>query len=151
MAKQFQFRLATFLKLRESIRDDRRKELAEAYRAETLLQEQIEQTQRELKDLQQICRRAAGPGTINVDRLLEVQRYEFLLRAQDRQLHKQRELVAAEVERRRQALVLANRDVRVLEKLRERQADRYRDEQDKLHRKLMDEVAHSRSFREDEP
>jgi len=140
MAK-FKFRLATLLRLREETRDQRRAELAEAYHADDLLQQQIQEADQALNDLLDECRKAAGPGVIDIDRLIAAGRYELALRAQQKELVGQRERVVAEIERRRQTLVEANREVRVLEKLRENQAKRHREEENRREVKRLDEVA----------
>jgi len=145
----FRFRLATLLRLREAARDERRSALAEAFQVDDLLRRQREGVAEELQRLKTLCRVAAGPGQVDVDRLVEAHRFELALRAHGKALDRQREAVAAEIERRRQALAEANRDVRVLEKLRERQAGRHRKEQDRRERKQLDEVALQRSLREE--
>lgn len=147
MAK-FKFRLATLLRLREATRDERRAELAEAYRADDLLREHLDRVGRELSWLQAQCRKVAGPGTVDVDRLVEAQRYEVTLRAQQGQLAGQREAVSAEIDRRRQTLLHADRDVRLLEKLREKQARRHHQEENRREIKELDEVAGQRTTRE---
>ena len=147
MAK-FKFRLATLLRLREATRDERRTELAEAYRAEDLLREHQERVGQELSWLLAQCRKVAGPGTVDVDLLVETQRYELTLRAQQSQLATQCEAVGAEIDRRRQALLAADRDVRLLEKLREKQARRHRQEENRREVKELDEVAGQLSIRE---
>jgi len=148
MAK-FQFRLATLLRLREAARDERRAALGEAYRADDVLRQRQEQVAGEMDGLKGSCRQVVGPGTVDIDKLLAAQRYEIVLRAEGMQLARQREMIGAEIERRREALVQANRDVRVLEKLRERQAERHRDEQ--VHREIreLDEVAGRRALQEE--
>ena len=93
-------------------------------------------------------RKAAGPGTVDVDKLANTQRFEILLRAQHKHLLEQRELVASEIERRRQRLVEANREVHVLEKLEERQIERHREEEARREAKLMDETAGIMNLRE---
>ena len=147
MAK-FKFRLATLLRLREAARDDRRAELAEAYRADSILQERSDYVRKELGWLKDQCRQAAGPGTVDVDRLVEAQRYELTLKAQQGQLGRQREAVTAEIERRRETLVDANREVRVLEKLRDKQAGDHRREEIRQEIKQLDEVASQLAVRE---
>jgi len=107
---KFKFRMATLLRLREATRDQRRLELAEAYRLDNLLQERFDHVMDQLHALRDECRRAAEPGTIDVDRLVEAQRYELALRAQQQQLQQQRDSVAAEIQRRRQVLIDASRD-----------------------------------------
>jgi flagellar FliJ protein len=137
---KFKYRLATLLRIREAARDERQIELAEAYHADDVLRQHEEQITAEIAGLKESCREAMAPGTVDVDRVLTSQRYEMLLRAHGVQLGKQREQVGAEIERRRQLLVQANREVRVLEKLRERQVERHRDEEARREVKLLDEV-----------
>ena len=55
MAK-FKFRLATLLRLREATRDQRRAELAEAYRADNVLREHLDRVGQELTWLRAACR-----------------------------------------------------------------------------------------------
>jgi flagellar export protein FliJ len=56
--------------------------------------------------------------------------------------------VGAEIERRREVLVEADRDVRVLEKLREKQTERHRYEENRREIRQLDEVAQLRATRE---
>ncbi len=147
----FKFRLATLLKLREAARTERRAHLAQAYQADALLESQQQQTTQMLLDLQADCRAASLPGEINVDRLLEAQRHETMLRAQRQQLQQQREAVAEEIERRRNALTEANREVKVLEKLRERQLQRHQAEESRRDIQRLDEVGQQRALREVHP
>ena len=144
MAK-FKFRLATLLKLREAARDERRAELAEAYRADDILNERLQQIHGELNAMSIGCRKAAGPGAVNIDLLIESQRYEVTLRACEKQTLAQRQRLAVEIERRRESLLAANREVRVLEKLREHQIERYREEENRRDVKRLDEVAQQRA------
>ena len=146
---KFKFRLATLLRLREATRDARRTELADAYRADDVLNEHLDRVGRELDWLRTQCRKAAGPGTVDVERLVEAGRYELSLRAQRGQLEGQREAVGAEIDRRRQALLAADRDVRLLEKLRDKQAKRHRQEENRQETKQLDEVAGQRAAREE--
>jgi flagellar protein FliJ len=145
---KFKFRLATFLKLRGATRDERRTELAQAYRADDVLREHLDGVRQELGALQGECRRAVGPGNVDLDRLVEAQRYELNLRSRHAQLGKQREALAAEIERRRLALVEANREVRVLEKLRENQSLRHQHEENRQEIKQLDETAQRQAARE---
>jgi flagellar FliJ protein len=139
------------LKLREAARDERRAALAEAYRVDSVLEQRLQQVADEYVRLKDQCRRAAGPGPVAIDRLVEAQRYEVSLKSQQLQLAGQRETVAAEIERRREALVAASRELRVLEKLRENQAGRHRQEENRQEIKQLDEVAQQRTAREAVP
>jgi flagellar FliJ protein len=144
MAK-FKFRMATLLKMRIAARDERQAELAEAYRADDILNARLEEIRGECASLLDECRKVAGPGTVNIDRLLEAQRYEVLLRMYEKQTLEQKRRVGMEIDRRREVLLAANREVRVLEKLRERQLERYRDEENRRDIKRLDEIAQQRA------
>ena len=141
------FRLHTLLRLRIAERDERRADLAKALRAEEVLQAEQARLAVEQAELAQRQRGLKSPGSANVDALLSTHRYEVVLAAKARQHSSQLAQVAAEIERRRQVLVEADRQVRVLEKLRERQAAAARIAQERLDAKRYDELAiigHSR-------
>lgn len=143
MAK-FRFRLATLQKLRETHRDELRSKLAEAYQAERLLEEQIETIHAEEAELLQVQRRSLQVGTTDVNRLLNVQRYSSALKGQLATLKDQTKMVAAETEKRRLAVVEADQQVRVLEKLHVRQLDAHRSNKMQAEAKVMDEIASRR-------
>lgn len=136
---QFQFRLATLLRLREVAREERRTQLAEALR----LVDQLRARQREIEELVRETKRLQTPaaGALDADRLLNATRYELVLRAEQRALQLQEVSVQGEVEKRREALVDANREVRSLELLREKQKETHQAEEEARARKEMDEIA----------
>jgi flagellar export protein FliJ len=132
--------MATLLRLREANRDERRVQLAEAQRAEQIVANRLSSIEADLHGLTKRCQRDLRPGQIDVDRLMEAQRYELILRAERLAAGEQQKIVSQEVERRREALVAADREVRVLEKLRERQFERHREDQQREETKVLDEV-----------
>lgn len=138
---QFRFRLATLLRLRESLRDEKRSELALALQADVALEERIRGIEDDLADLLAAAKRGASPGAINIDRLLNAQRYELLLRAEQQIAEEQRRLLAHEIERRREALVAADREVKVLEKYRAVQQERHRTDVERKEQAQLDETA----------
>lgn len=138
---RFNFRLQTLLRLRQAVRDRRRARLAEAYQAERILQQQTEELARQLDRIKRQMRRAAQPGQVDVDSLLASHRYELLLRAQQEQLKGQIEQIAEEIESRRQLLVEADRQLRVVQKLRDRQREAHHYQQRKQEINATDEVA----------
>ena len=144
---RFAFRLAALLRLRESRRDECRAALAEAYRVDEVLARQFDSLGQELEGLRSFARLKAAPGVVDVDRLVETQRYELVARAQQQRIAQQRRTVAAEIERRREALVEADREVRVLEKLRQRQAEQHRREEERREAGRLDEAASQQAFR----
>src|SRR4051794_10285425 len=140
MAK-YRFRLETLQKVREARRDQHRASLADAYRAEQIVAENRAQITAEEEALRELRRSAADGRYLNVNRLLEAQRYELLLKAQGQELAKQAVLLAAESERRRQTLVEADREVRVLELLDERHRQAHDRQQQRADTKRLDEAA----------
>lgn len=140
------FRLQSVLKLRNAARDERRKSLADALRAESIVSEQIGKLVEEIAELRSDAKAAASPGIIHVDRLLSFNRHELLLDANRKALIGQRQKILDEIEVRRLALVEADRDVKALEKLRERQE---RDQQfidDRREQAELDQTALMRGF-----
>jgi flagellar FliJ protein len=140
MAK-YKFRLKTLQRVREARRDQQRASLAEAFRAEQLLAEQRAELAQEQTMLRELQRSASAGRYLNVNRLLEAQRYDLLLKARSQEMEKQSILLAAETERRRQVLVEADRDVRVLEKLDERQRHGFKREMQRQEIRHLDEAA----------
>ena len=138
---EFKFRLATLLRLRETTRDERRAELAAAYRTDQNLQQQLARLAVELEELKAVSRRAAGPGKVDVDQLVEAQRYQRTLESRQRQIIEERTSLAVEIERHRQTLLAADREVRTLEKLRETRHARHRQDENRREIKQLDEVA----------
>jgi len=135
----FHFRLRTLSRLLEAARDERRAELADALRIDDALRGQIA----ELEENRLMARRiqTLGAGPVDVDRLLEAQRYEATVIIEIRHVEGQRIRVAEEIERRRAALVEADRQVKVLEKLREKRREEHAAAESALEMKMLDEAA----------
>jgi flagellar export protein FliJ len=140
MAK-YKFRLGTLQKVREAHRDQQRASLAEAFRAEQVLAENRAEIAAEEQRLREMQRAAASEKYLDVNRLLEAQRYDLLLKAQSQELAKQAVLLSAETERRRQAVVEADRDVRALELLDEKHRRAHDREAERAEMKRLDEAA----------
>ena len=141
---KYQFRLETLQKLRIVRRDQQRAALAEAFQAEQVLaanRAEIAAEQSALRDLQ---RAAAVEPYLDVNRLLEAQRYDAVLRIHEQELARQAALLETETERRRLAVVEADRDVRVLELLDERKRREHRRHEQRLEIKQLDEAALNR-------
>ncbi|HEX3998325.1 MAG TPA: flagellar export protein FliJ [Pirellulales bacterium] len=147
----FQFRLATLLRLREAWRDERRAHLADAQRAEQLILERIATIDDELTAGRRQYVDAARARSVDVDLLTDLARYEMILKAQRQSADQQRQAVVAEMQKRRAALVAADRDVRVLEKLRDSQQQRHDEEEALKEFKRLDELAVLRHDRKETP
>jgi flagellar protein FliJ len=140
MAK-YRFRLETLRKLRAAQRDEMRRKLAEAHQAAAVLDEQQAAVAQEIADLQAEQRSTVGGSTTDVNRLLEAHRYQAVLRAQQATLKNQAQVLAQEVERRRERVVESDRQVRVLDKLDERKQREHRQEAERKEVKQFDEIA----------
>jgi flagellar FliJ protein len=136
----FKFRLETLMRIRTADRDRRRSELAQALQAAAVLEQQRAQIVAEQNATREAARRLAEPGTGDVDGLIRTHRHELILKADLRQLASQQAQVETEIGRRRQALVEADRQVRVLEKLQERQLQEHEREELRQEYRLLDEM-----------
>jgi flagellar export protein FliJ len=113
-----QFRLATLLKLRERDRDLASKAVQEVQSAIDKLMEQ----QREIDASNQSMdgfRKKASHGSINLNQILDAQRYQLVLAAQSSQIAQHQGVLNQELERRQSILVKCQQAVKSLEKLRE--------------------------------
>lgn len=137
----FKFRLSTLKKLRESHRDEMRLKLGEAYRAERLLEERAAAIRTEEAEAQIAQRHILDAKTPNVSQLLDTQRYVAVLRSELTTLHSQSQMLATEIEKRRQSLIAADQQVRVLDKLHDRQLAAHKSEALREEMKAMDEIA----------
>jgi flagellar FliJ protein len=135
------FRLATLLKLREQTRDERRRELAQAYEAERLLRVQSAELNADREATRERMRKAGGEGSIDIEDLLNTRRYELIVKSQTTVVETQIAQVLEEIERRRGVLLEADREVKVLEKLKERQSQQFLEAEFKREKKQLDEAA----------
>ena len=136
---RFRFSLASVLKMRESVRDERRAQLAEAFLAAETLDARLAAAEAAIQDVRR--RHAVPAGPVQVDRLLEASRYEAVLEQERLQMIEQRRLVTAEVERRRLVLVAAERDVRSLELLEGRQSQMHNLAEQRREVRVQNEIA----------
>ncbi|MGD9632092.1 MAG: flagellar export protein FliJ [Pirellulales bacterium] len=138
---KYRFRLETLQKIRSAHRDQLRAALADAYRAEQILSDQRTAVRDEMASVRASQRAALSAAAMDVNQVVEFQRYETVLESQQRLLGEQANRLAIEVERRRLAVVEADRSVRVLEKLDERRRKEHWQEQQRLETKELDEIA----------
>jgi flagellar export protein FliJ len=141
---KYRFRLETLEKLRIAERDQRRAALADGYRAEQILVDQRMALAAESAALRESQRTALASPYMNINQIVEAQRYDSVLYAQQNLLKEQAARLAVEVERRRLAVVEADRAVRVLDKLDERRRDEHRKQQERVEHRQLDEIASTR-------
>lgn len=137
MAK-FQFRFESLLSLRRMARDERAAALGQAMEARNKLQGWIDELKAEID---QIKRSRMGIGVLDADQILASASNEASLRSILAGYESDLLKVDEEVERRREALTVADQAVRVLEKLRERKHEQHQQALLELEAKVLDEVA----------
>lgn len=141
---KYRFRLETLEKLRIAERDERRAALADGYRAEQILDERRAALANEAAALRESQRAALASPYMDINQLVEAQRYDAVLHAQEILLRDQGHRLAVEIERRRLAVVEADRAVRALEKLDQRRRTEHRQHQQRAEYRQLDEIASTR-------
>jgi flagellar export protein FliJ len=144
----FQFRMATVLKLREATRDQKLAHLAEALAAEDKLRSRRMEINAELARLNGLQQGRTATGQINIDVLLSSSRYDAMLRAELATIAGHETTLAAEIQRRQHAVLAADRDVKMLEKLREKQREAYRAQESLVESKELDEIGARQSWQQ---
>lgn len=134
------FRLATLLKIREQERDKAAQEVMDARTAiqklENAKQDVLDENQRMNE-----FRKLSSLGTVNMQTILDSQRYQMLLTAQVQQLDDHLGKLRQELERREAALLSRQQDVKSLEKLRDQKQERWEQEQNVQMQQKTDEWA----------
>ena len=138
---RFHFRLQPLFGVRQGERDQCRTHLAEALATDRALASDETSSRQALRDEQDHLRRQATPGRVDAQALAAAERYATGLRRQLAALAERRATLAPEIERRRLAVVEADRELRVLEKLHQRQQAQFQLDQSRAEGKLLDEAA----------
>jgi len=138
---QFTFRLGTLLSLRESQRDACRAELAAARAEQDRLASQRQSLVAEQQRQHDEQRQRASAAAVDLMQLLQLHDYEAALRTSLAQLGELETQQEAIVRQRQIALGEAQREVAVLEKLRERQHQQHQMHESRREQRQLDEIA----------
>ncbi len=133
------FRLQTVARLREERRDAARAQLADALRAAEVLEDKRQDLARLFDELLEARRHAASRA--DTSWLMSAGRYELVLRADEKTLNANIAAVEQEIDRRRQHVAEADRDLRAIEVLRERAELEAKREAARREAKVLDEFA----------
>ena len=147
MAK-FRFRLEPLLKLRQAERDERRKELAEAYKVEEIILGQIRQADEAMENLKLQNKINLASRKVDLDALNAAQRYEISIRMRKISLERQHKTIAEEIEERRTKLIAASREVKKFQRLKEKKLEHHQAEELHEEIKTLDEMASLRQAQE---
>ncbi|TWT43184.1 flagellar export protein FliJ [Botrimarina hoheduenensis] len=134
------FRLDAVERFRKSQRDDARRQLGEALRAANVLEQQQADLQREIVAAGAARHPEIG-AVIDTAKLLAAGRYDLVLRARSQALVENLQKIEQEINRRRERVANAERDVRAMEQLRARTLARQQQEQQRRENREADEFA----------
>lgn len=139
--RKFQFRLRGLLRLREHVRELAQAELMRAQAHLREIHQQQLEVERDMDDLEQHMRRGAQGKQVDVDRLMDGHRHRLALQAKLAQIAQAMTEATKQLEHCRKQLVEADRQVKVLEKLHEKQLDEHRRHGEAEESKRLDEAA----------
>jgi flagellar FliJ protein len=140
--RRFIFRLQSVLEVRATARRECRARLAELFAAARELDGRRRSVERELAAAVQL-RQAGQNGPLDVQHLASVQRYEQLLRGDLAIVGEQIQALEQRIERERQSLIAADRQMRLLERLREKQLARHRQQESASESRELDDLLRS--------
>lgn len=147
MAERFRFRLETVRRLREQARDAQRRIVADASRAVRSVEDRIEQFSRELRTVSAESRDARRMGRLDPVLLRRDQHYRGWLQRKIVQFQEELSVKLAELDRHRAKLAETQKDLKVIEKLRDRQLQRHLAEVAREERLYHDEAAQQQCLR----
>lgn len=136
---RFRFRLDTLVKIREKTRDAAAASVGEVRAAQQVIEQQIADVAQQQQDLMRE-RASQSSGAIQVERLLSMQRYQLQLEGQRNYLLQQRQALQVEHDKRLQVLIEAEKELKVLEKLREQKLQQWTEHQLSIEQKMLDEL-----------
>jgi len=140
--RRFHFHLQTVLDVRETARNECRARLAESFATARKLEERRQSIEHELAAAVQL-RQAGQVGPLDAQHLARVQRYEQLLRGDLGIVGEQILAVEQRIERERKTLIAADRQVRLLERLRDKQHARHRQQESASESRELDDLLRS--------
>ena len=145
----FKFRLEPLITIRDNDLKERQAELAQAYNAQRICEENLQTFERLMEEGIATARNMMQPGQmVDVRYLRGLQEQELVLRANHEEWTKNLRDVSEEVERRRLLVVAANKELKKVEKLKEKRYEEYSEKEKKQETKAMDEIAGNRRYTE---
>ncbi len=134
------FKLQTVLKYRKILEDQAQQRLSELLAAEVRLQQQIDETRARLGQLGAQLQQKQQAGLT----ILELRLYEDQIdhyRQQNEHLQIQQKELTQQLNERRQELLIAARERKIIEKLKEKQLAEYLRKMDSRERVMLDEIS----------
>lgn len=137
---EFKFRLQNVIRLRERERDQAAQAYKQAIAAIEELNSQIANLQQQYESQYAVQANNAS-GTVNPQKLLDVQRFQLHLKQQIATIRENVQRIEEEKEKRRLHLVTKEQALRSIEKLREKQLAEWTSQQARAEQSTLDEWA----------
>lgn len=138
----FRFRLEPLITIRDNILKEKQAELGKAYEARRIIEEKRKELEQELEAARDSGRQAIQTGSvISVEYLLGLRRQEMFLVAERDDCNEKIRMIDEAIEQRRAAVMEANKELKIVEKLKEKKRERFESEQTRLETVAMDEIA----------
>ncbi len=141
MARRFRFRLEQVLRLRKQVEELRIRELAQAQGELLKIEDSLRAHSEEEKAFLERYGEFEKIGAFNADDAMAYCQYKDWLLRREKELRRREKEWMKEVERRRQAVVKASRDRRLLENLREKQFRAHAQEVLSEEQRFLDEIS----------
>ena len=141
MAKKFKYKLQSVLRYREIIEEERKRDFAQANRLVEEQKARAEALDTERYSLQDDLRTLNAGGEVRFEQMVNTIRYLASLDAGIVTARREEERLRREMEGQRQAFVMARRDKRVLEILKEKRLEAHRKVDDRQHQQVLDELS----------
>ena len=138
----FRFRLQPLITIRDNVLKQKQAELAKAYEARRIVMEKREKVERDLAATKESAREMIHSGKpVSVDYLLGLRREEMFLLIDRNKCDEDLRMIDEYIERCREAVIEANKELKIVEKLKEKRKEKYDTEQARLETVQMDEIA----------
>jgi flagellar FliJ protein len=141
MARRFQFRFETMLRIRRQREDEHKRIVADRLRGITQVREQIASLNGQVEQEMEAIRHGQQPGTIDLQQAVRRRHWLGHLHRAALECEARLRGLEAKLAQERAALAEAARQRRILEKLKERQWEQYVAELERLETKESDEMA----------
>ena len=135
------FRFESLLKIRETERNEKKNAFLEAQNAVQEIQAVIDQCKLELASNQETVRNQRSSTILTSDELCQQQRFHNLLLSRLQKLEHKLDSVSEQVEKKRNELDEAIKEVKILQTLKEKTEERRLEEERRRSDKEMDELA----------
>ncbi len=137
----FRFRLEPLITIRDNLLKEQQAVLARAYEARRIVEEQQTGLEQELAENAESAREMTRQSTVNVPYLLGLNRHEAALLEQKKELEAVLVKIDEEIERCRNLVMEANKELKIVQKLKEKRKEKYDAEEAQKETKMLDEIA----------